>query len=86
MRLFNIDLAQLRGVADKAIGLNKEFLGTIFSNDNLAEEGQAQQERATSELKALRAEVKAQAERAKAETEEKRQRAAQKVKETADRS
>jgi uncharacterized protein YjbJ (UPF0337 family) len=83
MRLFNIDLSQLRGIFDKAVGLNKEFLGTLFGNENLANEGQSQQERATAELKALRSEVKAQAERAKAETEEKRQRTAQKVKESA---
>ena len=41
MRLFNIDLSQLRGILDKAIGLNKEFLGTLFGNENLAEEGQS---------------------------------------------
>jgi uncharacterized protein YjbJ (UPF0337 family) len=85
MQLLNIDLKQLRGLTDKAFGLSKELLGTVLSNERLAEEGEAQQEQATHELKALRADVKAEAERAKAKTQEGRQRSAQKVKETADK-
>ena len=84
MQLLNIDLKQLRGLADKAFGLYKELLGSVLGNERLAEEGESQQERATHELKALRADVKAEAERAKAQTQQGRQRAAQKVKETAD--
>lgn len=84
MQLLNIDLKQLRGLSNKALGLNKELLGSVLGNERLAEEGEAQQERATHELKALRADVKAEAERAKASTQEGRQRAAQKVKESAE--
>jgi uncharacterized protein YjbJ (UPF0337 family) len=84
VQLLNIDLKQLRGLADKAFGLSKELLGSVLGNERLAEEGESQQERATHELKALRADVKAEAERAKAQTQEGRQRAAQKVKETSD--
>jgi uncharacterized protein YjbJ (UPF0337 family) len=83
MQLLNIDLNQLRGLADKAFGLNKELLGTITGNERLAEEGEAQQEKATHQLKALRADIKAEAERAKVETNEGRQRSAQQIKESA---
>jgi uncharacterized protein YjbJ (UPF0337 family) len=86
MQLLNIDLKQLRGLLDKAAGLTKELLGSVLGNERLAEEGQAQQERATHELKALRSEVKAQAERTEVKAQEGRQQAAQKVKESADRS
>ncbi|MDQ6697337.1 MAG: CsbD family protein [Actinomycetota bacterium] len=85
MQLLNIDLKQLRGLTDKAFGLNKELLGTVLGNERLADEGEAQQEKATHELKALRADIKAAAERAEVETQEGRQRAARKVKETSDR-
>jgi uncharacterized protein YjbJ (UPF0337 family) len=80
MQIGTIDLNKLRGVADKAIGLGKELLGVVVGNDRLQQEGEAQQERATAELKALRDEVRAQKEEAKAETFEKRQRAAQRAK------
>ena len=86
MQLLNIDLKQLRGLSNKALGLNKELLGSILGNERLAEEGEAQQERATHELKALRADVKAEAERAKASAQEGRQKAAQKVKEAANKA
>ncbi|MEJ7583401.1 MAG: CsbD family protein [Acidimicrobiales bacterium] len=80
----NVDLKQLRGLVDKVVGLNKEAVGRLLGNDNLADEGQAQQDRGTSELKALRAEVKADAARAEAQVKEKSQRVAQKAKEKAD--
>ena len=54
MRIGTIDLNKLRGVADKAVGLGKEALGTLLSNDRLAEAGEAQQDRAREQLKALR--------------------------------
>jgi len=80
----NVDLKQLRGLVDKVLGVNKEAFGTLLGNDSLAQEGQAQQDRGTAELKALRAEVKADAARVDAEVSEKRQRAAQRTKEKAD--
>jgi uncharacterized protein YjbJ (UPF0337 family) len=80
MRIGTIDLNKLRGVADKAVGLFKEALGTVLNNDNLAEAGEAQQDRAREQLKALREEAKAQAKESKAELAEQRQRAAQRAK------
>lgn len=80
MRIGTIDLNKLRGVADKAVGLGKETLGTVLGNDRLAEAGEAQQDRAKEQLRALRQEAKAQAKEADAELHERRQRAAQRAK------
>jgi uncharacterized protein YjbJ (UPF0337 family) len=78
-----IDLNKLRGIADKFLGLQKELVGALIGNDRLQEEGEAQQERATEQLKALRAEAKAQAKEAKADAIEQKQKAAQRAKENA---
>lgn len=80
MQIGTIDLNKLRGVADKAVGLGKETLGTLLGNDRLAEAGEAQQDRAREQLKALRKEAKAQKLEAEAEVQEKRQKAAQRAK------
>jgi uncharacterized protein YjbJ (UPF0337 family) len=80
MRIGTIDLNKLRGVTDKGIGFVKELTGTLFDRDNLVEAGQAQQDRATAKLKALREEAKAQAREAEAEVHEKRERVAQRAK------
>lgn len=83
MQIGTIDLNKLRGLGDKLVGLNKEVLGTIFGNERLAQQGEAQQERATEELKGLRKEAEAQAKEAKAEALEQRQKAAQRAKQDA---
>ena len=80
MQIANIDLNKLRGLGDKTLGLYKEIAGTVVGNDKLAQEGEAQQERATEQLRALRAEVKAEAKEAKAELFEQKQKAAQHAK------
>jgi uncharacterized protein YjbJ (UPF0337 family) len=80
VQIGTIDLNKLRGVGDKAIGLAKEALGVLLGNDRLQDEGEAQQERATAELKALREELKAQKKDTKADAMEKRQQAAQRAK------
>ena len=61
MKIGNVDLNQLRGFADKSIGLQKEVLGTVLGRENLSNEGKAQQERGSAHLKALKAEEKRQA-------------------------
>lgn len=83
MQIGRIDLNKLRGIGDKFIGLNKELIGTVVGNEKLQQEGEAQQERAAEELKALRKEAEAQAKEAKAEALEQRQKAAQRAKENA---
>lgn len=80
MQIGRIDVNKLRGVADKAIGLGKELLGVLFSNERLQDEGEAQQERASAELKALREELRAEKKDAKASALEQRQKASQRAK------
>jgi uncharacterized protein YjbJ (UPF0337 family) len=81
MRIGTVELDHLRGVFDKGVGLFKETIGTLFNNDALVREGEAQQDRAAEELKALRKEAKAQAKETKAEGLEAKQRMAQAAKE-----
>lgn len=83
MQLGTVDMNKMRGIADKSVGLGKEFVGTLIGNDRLVKEGEAQQDRAAEELRALRKEVEAQKNEAKAEVLEQRQRAAQRSKENA---
>ena len=80
MQIGTIDLNKLRGLGDKALGLAKEFIGTILGNEGWQREGEAQQEKATEQLKALRAEVKAEAQDAKAKRLETKQKVAQAAK------
>lgn len=76
MQLGSIDINKLRSIRDKAAGLSKELVGTLIGNDRLQEAGEAQQDRADEELRALRAELKARQKDAKAEVLERRQKAA----------
>lgn len=80
MQIRSVDLNKLRGLGDKATGLYKEFLGTLLGNERLTTAGESQQERATEQLRALRAEVKAEAKDAKAELFEQKQKAAERSK------
>ncbi|MGI8662834.1 MAG: CsbD family protein [Acidimicrobiales bacterium] len=80
MQVGTIDVNKLRGVTDKGLGLGKELVGVLVGSDKLQQEGEAQQERATAELKALRDEAKAQKFDAKADVLEARQRTAQRSK------
>ncbi len=75
-----IDLQKLRGVGEKVFGLSKEFVGVIINNERLQQEGDAQQDRASERLRALRKEAEAQAKEAKAELLDRRERAAQRAK------
>lgn len=83
MRIGTIDLNKLRGLVDKSVGLGREFIGTLFDNDALVKEGEAQQAKGSEKLKALRLEVVAQKAEAKAETHEQRQKSAQRLKKSA---
>jgi len=76
-----IDMTQLRGVSDKGLGLAKELVGTLLGNQSLQREGEAQQDRASEELKAVRKQAEAQAKQGKADTLEQSQKAAQRAKE-----
>ena len=80
MRIGNLELNHVRGLGDKFVGLGKEIAGTVIGNDRLQEAGEAQQDRGTESLKALRKQAKAQAKEAKAESFEQQQKAAQRAK------
>jgi uncharacterized protein YjbJ (UPF0337 family) len=80
VQLGSVDVNKLRSIGDKAIGLSKEVAGTLTGNERLQEAGEAQQEKATETLRALRAEAKATAKDAKAEVLEERQKAAARAK------
>jgi uncharacterized protein YjbJ (UPF0337 family) len=80
MQLGTIDLQKLRGVGEKMFGLTKEFVGVVTNNDRLQEEGDAQQDRASERLRALRKEAEAEMKDAKASALEREERAAQRAK------
>ncbi len=81
MNVGKIDLTQLRGISDKGIGLAKELAGALVGNESLQRQGEAQQDRASEEMKAFRKQAEAQAKQAKADTLEQNQKAAQRAKE-----
>ncbi len=81
MNVGRIDLTQLRGISDKSVGLAKELVGTLLGNESLQRQGEAQQDRASEEMKALRKQAEAQAKENKADTLEQSQKAAQRAKE-----
>lgn len=66
MQIGTVDLDKLRGVGDKFVGLAKETTGVLINNDRLQEAGEAQQNRATENLKALRKEAYAEKQQQKA--------------------
>jgi uncharacterized protein YjbJ (UPF0337 family) len=80
MQVGQVDLNQLRGVTDKALGLAKEFIGVLTGSEKWQKQGEAQQERAAEELKALRKELKAQSKEAMADMHEQREKTAQRAK------
>jgi uncharacterized protein YjbJ (UPF0337 family) len=80
VQLGSVDLSKLSSLGDKFVGLVKEAVGALTGNDSLQEAGEAQQEKASERLRALRAEVKAEGKDAKADALEKRQKAAQTAK------
>ena len=83
MKIGSIDLNNLRGLTDKFVGVGKEVLGTVIGNERLQDEGQAQQDKATENLKAFREQAKAEKHEAKAEALEQKQKAAQRAKQNA---
>jgi uncharacterized protein YjbJ (UPF0337 family) len=83
MKIGNVDVNAARGFIDKTIGLQKEVLGTVLGRENLSNEGKAQQDRGSAQLKALKAEAKADKARVDAKVQEKRQQAASRTKRAA---
>lgn len=67
----------LPSLGQKAIGLTREFWGTVLDRDGMREKGRAEQEEADHRIEQLRRELKADAHRAKAAAKETRQRGLQ---------
>ena len=67
----------LPNLGEKAVGLTKEFWGTVLDRDDLRQAGQAQQKKAEERIDAFRRELKADAQRAQAAADEQRQKAFQ---------
>ena len=81
MQVGTVDLNKLRGISDKAVGLGKESIGVLLGSEKWQKEGQAQQDKATAEMKALKKELQAEKEDLKAKAAEKREVMAQRAKE-----
>ncbi|MHB2022707.1 MAG: hypothetical protein ACYCO3_05175 [Mycobacteriales bacterium] len=77
----SISPGNVRGLADKIIGLGKEVVGTVIDDDRIRESGTTQQEAGTERLKAVREEAKAKAKEASARASELRQQSSQHAKE-----
>ncbi|MET9486102.1 CsbD family protein [Nocardia sp. NPDC006630] len=67
----------LEGVVEGVKGKAKEAAGAVLGNDDLREEGRAQQDKADSQREAAQKEAAAEKERAVAALDEQRQRAHQ---------
>ncbi|MFQ6395578.1 CsbD family protein [Nocardia sp. KC 131] len=67
----------VEGTVEGIKGRAKEAVGAVFGNDDLREEGKAQQDKAESQREAAKKEAAAEKERAEAAVDEQRQRAHQ---------
>ncbi|WP_406230654.1 CsbD family protein [Nocardia sp. NBC_01009] len=67
----------VEGTVEGVKGKVKEAAGAVFGNDDLREEGKAQQDKAESQREAAQKEAAAEKERAEAALDEQRQRAHQ---------
>ena len=79
----SISPGNVRGLADKVVGLGKEIAGTVIDDDRLRDNGRTQQEAGSERLKAVQEEAKAKVREGRARTAEMRQHAAQRSKERA---
>lgn len=80
MRIPRIDPKDATGLLDKVVGLGKEIAGEVFDEERLIQAGEAQQNKGTEKLKAIREQAKADSHKAQAKSYENKQRAAQQVK------
>jgi uncharacterized protein YjbJ (UPF0337 family) len=77
MRIPRVDQKGATGLIDKAVGLGKEIVGEFVDNDKLIKAGEAQQNKGSEKLKALRERAKADVHRVKAAAYDGKERAAQ---------
>jgi len=67
----------LPNLGEKAVGLTKEFWGTVLDREDLRQSGQAQQKKAEERIEQFRRELKADLKRGQAAADEQRQKAFQ---------
>lgn len=79
MRIPRIDPKDATGLLDKVVGLGKEVAGEVVGNDRMIQAGEAQQDKGTEKLKAVRDQAKADAHSAKAKGYAQKERAAQRA-------
>ncbi len=80
MRIPRIDPKDATGILDKVVGLGPEITGEVFDNQRLIEAGEAQQNKGTEKLKAIREQAKADGHKAKAKGYEQKEKSAQQAK------
>lgn len=80
MRIPHVSPKNATGIVHKVIGLAKELTGELLGRRSLVEAGEAQQDKGTEQLKALRSELKADGHEAAAKAHESRELAAQSAK------
>ncbi len=80
MRIPHVSPKNAGGFVNKVIGLGKELVGELLGKRSLVQAGEAQQDKGTEQLKALRAELKADAHEAAAQVHESRELVAQSAK------
>lgn len=71
--------AGAKSVVEDIKGKVKQATGSLTGNDDLEQEGKAQQDKADNQREVAKHEAKAEASRAKAEADDARERAAQKA-------
>lgn len=81
MNIPRIDPENAMGIMDKVVGLAKEIVGNLASNDRLKQAGQVQQKKGSERIEALQAEARADKHEAKAKAAEQKQKRAQQTKE-----
>jgi uncharacterized protein YjbJ (UPF0337 family) len=80
MRIPRVDPKDATGLLDKVVGLGKEIFGEVIDDERLITAGEAQQDKGSEKLKAIRDQAKADAHKAKARVADSRERAAQQTK------
>jgi uncharacterized protein YjbJ (UPF0337 family) len=80
VRIPRIDPKDVGGLFDKVAGLGKEIVGVVIDDQRLVDAGEAQQDKGSEKLKAIRDQAKADAHRAKADAHAAKERTAQRAK------
>lgn len=83
MQIPSVSPDNVRGIADKVVGLGKEILGTVIDDASLRDSGRTQQRAGSERLAAVEEEVKAKAREAQAHTADLAERTARQRKERA---